>query len=191
MKKVDLKKLALMGITGGVLLTVQSQASESTQSYDASKALAGRNGCGGAGGCGGSRAHKGPRSSANGVDNSAAGQYQRNEFIGRNIPKPMQQQQQISEQELFNSLNKEAKTMYEGLDSEGRELALELANQSCSGNNDCKGLNSCKTDENSCAGEGGCQGQSPGPFHDNNTAVKVAAKHMAEKRASLNNKKWW
>lgn len=160
MKKVNLKKLALMGITGGVLLTVQSEAAHSHQRHDASQVLAGRNGCSGGNGCSGSRAHKGPRSSTNGLADSQTGQYQYNEFIGRNIPQPVEQKQQISEQELFNSLNREAKALYEGLDAEGRELALELANQSS------------------------------GPFHDNDTAVTVAAKHMADKRASLN-KKWW
>jgi len=87
-----------------------------------------------------------------------------------------------NETELMSQLNPQGKTAYLSLSPEGKKLALQLAQQSCKGKNSCKGLNSCKTDSNQCAGKGGCKGQTPGPFKDKNTAVKVAAQKMAEKR---------
>jgi len=94
--------------------------------------------------------------------------------------------QSITQEQLLNRLNDPAKATYNSLNPEGKALALKLANQSCKGKNDCKGLNSCRSAKNSCAGQGACAGQSPGPFKDKNTAVKVAAKKMSEKRAMLN-----
>lgn len=95
-------------------------------------------------------------------------------------------QKQMSAAELYAVLTPEERQEYDSLDSKGKKLALELANQSCKGQNSCKGLNSCKSSENSCKGQGGCKGKSQGPFADKNDAVKVAAKHMAEKRQNLN-----
>lgn len=94
---------------------------------------------------------------------------------------------QLTEDELVSKLNDQGKAMFRSLSPEGKALALKLASQSCKGQNECKGLNSCKTDKNSCAGNGGCAGKSACSFKDKNTAVKVAAKKMAEKRALLNN----
>lgn len=93
----------------------------------------------------------------------------------------------MTEQDLLSQLNSEGKSTYQSLDQEGKALALKLANQSCKGQNGCKGLNSCKSKENACAGQSGCKGTSKGPFMDKNAAVKVAAKHMAEKRSMMMN----
>ena len=95
---------------------------------------------------------------------------------------------QLTESQLLSQLNDEGKATYKSLDPAGKALALKLANQTCKGQNECKGLNSCKTEKNSCAGNGGCAGTSPGAFKDKNTAVKVAAKKMAEKRNHTNGK---
>lgn len=91
----------------------------------------------------------------------------------------------MTEADLTKKLSDEGKKTFNSLDAEGKALALKLANQSCKGQNDCKGLNSCKTEKNTCAGQGGCKGTSPGPFVDKDTAVKVAAKKMADKRAGV------
>ncbi len=90
----------------------------------------------------------------------------------------------MSESELVSKLNSEGKATFQSLDPAGKALALKLANQTCKGQNDCKGLNSCKTANNSCAGNGSCKGTSKGPFTDKNTAVKVAAKKMSDKRVN-------
>jgi hypothetical protein len=80
-------------------------------------------------------------------------------------------------------LSPEGKETFQKLDPAGKALALKLVNMTCKGTNECKGLNACKTEKNSCAGNGGCKGQSPQAFQDINSAVKVASKKMAEKRA--------
>jgi hypothetical protein len=134
-KRSHLKKIALMGMAGGLILA-QSKAnahSDSTTPYTHAET-----------------AHKA-----------------------------------LTEAELLSKLNAEGKAAYQGLDTEGKSLALKLASQSCKGQNDCKGLNSCKAKTNSCAGEGSCKGTSPGAFTDKNDAVKAAQK-MAKKRAGLN-----
>lgn len=92
---------------------------------------------------------------------------------------------QLTEKQLLFQLNSDVRAIYQQLDQEGKALALKLANQTCKGQNDCKGLNSCETLHNACSGQGNCKGTSPGPFKDNNDAVKVAAKHMSKKRESL------
>lgn len=138
MRKVNFKKLALLGLTGGAFLTTQL----------------------------------------------SAGQY--DSYTADSDTKQDASDQKMTENELMSKLNAEGKKTYQSMDSEGKALALKLANQSCAGKNDCKGLNSCKTDKNTCAGNGSCKGTSKGPFTDKNMAVKVAAKKMAEKRSNLN-----
>lgn len=92
----------------------------------------------------------------------------------------------ITEEELKRQLNEAGRAMFNSLSPEGKALALKLASQSCKGQNDCKGLASCATSDHSCAGKNSCAGTTKGPFTDKNTAVKVAAQKMAEKRASMN-----
>jgi hypothetical protein len=91
----------------------------------------------------------------------------------------------LTESEFLAQLNPESKAAYNSLNSDGKKLALQLANQACKGKNSCKGMNSCKTDKNSCAGLGGCKGTSAKPFTDKNQAVKVAVMRMADKRNGL------
>lgn len=92
-------------------------------------------------------------------------------------------QRQLTDQELISQLSPEGKRTYDSLSADGKKLALQLANQTCKGQNTCKGLNSCKDSQHSCKGLGGCAGTSPGPFKDKNDAVKVAS--MASKRQNM------
>ena len=91
----------------------------------------------------------------------------------------------LSEQDLMAELSPEGKRTYQALDSAGKKMALQLANQSCAGKNACAGQNSCATDINSCKGNGTCKGTSKGPFTDKNDAVKVAEMQMAKKREGM------
>ena len=95
------------------------------------------------------------------------------------------EQTKLTADQLVAKLDPETKAVYNNLDSEGKDLALKLANQSCKGQNTCKGLNSCQSSDHTCAGKGSCAGTSATNFKNKNDAVKVAAKHMAEKRAGL------
>ncbi len=92
------------------------------------------------------------------------------------LPKP------ADKNKLLSQLDDQHAQMYNSMDCEGQNLAMQLANQSCKGKNSCKGLNACATKQNSCAGLGACKGKGKGPFTDKNKAVEVANKHMSEKR---------
>lgn len=122
MNKKDFKKLAILGITGGVLLSGQSFAG--SPELNVNQLLAGH-GCGGKNGCGGS----------NGNGDEENGNYrrfimQRNNYTGRDIAVAEEtSQEKMTEQDLFRSLNAETKAIYEGMTPEGRSLALELANR--------------------------------------------------------------
>ncbi|MGA8165489.1 MAG: hypothetical protein WB791_10815 [Waddliaceae bacterium] len=162
MKKHELKKLAMMGLAGGLLFT---HTPGFTQGYWGQR----------------------PQQSPNyqrGQQNSQGMMQQNSQQRGMRNPRSGMQQQQINEQELLSQLNKQGRALYQSLDSRGKALALKLANQGCEGQNSCEGLNSCRTEKNSCSGEGGCQGQSSGPFKDKNLAIRVAAKHLAKQRQS-------
>ncbi len=89
----------------------------------------------------------------------------------------------LTEDELLLQLNDEGIKQYNSLSPEGKKLALKVASAMCQGTNECKGLNACKTDQNDCAGKGKCKGQGKCSISDKNLAVKLVAKKMAEKRA--------
>lgn len=89
------------------------------------------------------------------------------------------------EGKLLSQINAKTRRLYDSLNCEGKNLAIQLAEQKCKGQNECKGLNSCGGARNDCSGKGSCKGTSLGPFKDKNIAVQVAAKHMSEKRAKM------
>jgi hypothetical protein len=98
---------------------------------------------------------------------------------------PNASKQNIDRNLLVSLLNKPGKAQYYRLSPEGQQLALELANQGCKGQNSCEGKNSCSSNLAQGPGLGG-PGSSPGPFSDKNLAVRVAA--MQEKRIALADK---
>ncbi|MEC7840199.1 MAG: hypothetical protein VX777_09200 [Chlamydiota bacterium] len=72
MKKIDLKKLAVMGIASGALLASQSgEAVNYTQSSGQGTYLAGGQGCGGSSGCGGKSHGSDMNNRANGNGNGS------------------------------------------------------------------------------------------------------------------------
>lgn len=89
------------------------------------------------------------------------------------------------ERKLFAQINLESRKLYNSLDCKGKNLAIQLAEQKCKGQNECKGLNACSSDHNGCPGEGNCAKTAGGPFKDKNLAVQVAAKYMSRKRAEM------
>lgn len=210
MDKSNFKKLALMGMAGGMLLSSQTQISAGegleTSTLLAAGHCGGKNGCGGSNrgyqgsSCGAAKSSCGASKNSCGASKNSCGA-SRNSCGGRsnsNTADAQDSYQQkrgsgriMTENELMSQLNEDGKATYRSLDSEGKALALKLASQDCKGKNDCKGLNSCRTDEHSCAGQGSCRGTSKGPFSDKNNAVKLASKKMAEKRASMSGNKAW
>lgn len=186
-KKSDLKKLSIMGITGALLIS--SQATSAEQNSADSYLAAGYGGQGGCGGRSGSSAGYGPQGGCGG--RSSRGYVSEADSpmnMEKSAPGYQMQpaNQGMKESELLQKLDEKHKVMYSNMSPEGKQLARQLAGQSCAGKNDCKGLNSCKTNKNDCAGKGGCKGQSPGAFKDKNQAIDVANNHMREKRMSMN-----
>ena len=77
------------------------------------------------------------------------------------------------------------KALYESLDEEHQALAQRMAAMTCAGQNECAGLNSCKGPNNECAGMGSCKGQGGCGFKDKNMVVRLAAKHMRDRRSQI------
>ena len=195
MDKSNFKKLALMGMTGGMLIASQSPAHAETISSEAQTVLSASCGAGSCGthsspkqknpssaGCGGQNAPKAgcgsrrpDRSYTADAQADVQSQYQQHQQFGG----------KMTEGDLLSQLNDEGKAIYRGLDAEGRSLALKLASQDCKAKNDCKGLNACNGATNDCAGRGSCKGTSPAPFKNKTDAVKIAAQKIAEKRAKV------
>lgn len=156
MQKKDFIKLAVMGLSSGLLITNQLNSPlQATEQQTES------NGCGSKNGCGGS-------------DNSYG---EDNGNIGFHI---------LSEDELLLELNAKGEKLYMSLSDEGKELARKVASQRCNGTNECKGLNACQTEAHGCAGQGSCKGQGKCGFSDKNLAVKVVSMKMALKRKEAN-----
>lgn len=160
MKKSNFKKLALLGMTSGLLISSKTEllAEESSQQLQPEQLLAA------------ATTDKDKSSSKDAYDPN-------DQNLGYHM---------MTEAELLDELNDEGKQIYNSLDAEGKELARQVASQRCQASNKCKGLNACQTDKHGCAGQGACQAQSKCAFADKNVAVKIVAKKMQEKRNQMN-----
>jgi hypothetical protein len=170
MKKRDFRKLALLGIASGFLISNQSLASE-TGTVQCEKSvglsqleslIAASQKCGGPHGCPGLTAD---RDRPDSDPNSGNMNYRL-----------------MTEDELLLELNEKGRALYLSLDPKGRKLARIVASQMCNNTNICRGYNACRTDQNDCAGQGSCEGKSKCSFSDKNLAVKVVADKLAKKR---------
>lgn len=161
MKKTNFKKMAIMGMAGGMLIAAQSPLS-AENAGTAGTFLAG--GCGGGGGCGGYKGgstdnlpgyyhqtNSQTRSSCSNKRGNIADNYsevqdqasQQNQFSRR----------PITESELLRQLNEQGRNTFQNLTPEGKALALTFANQNI-------------------------------PSTDKNESVRLAAQKTAEKRNS-------
>ncbi|MCE5319182.1 MAG: hypothetical protein LLG04_17695 [Parachlamydia sp.] len=208
MKKNDLKTLALLGLTGGLLLGQQGANAASNSGFQetpwvvpgdhkcggahgCSGALQ-SNGCKGRGGCGGLMDHKcgsGGKCGSIAVRDEADSPDK--EYVNPGKDQDPNQSNMkyhlMTEQELMLELNSDGVRMYNSLDDQGKALARRVASMMCAGTNECKGLNGCMTDKNSCAGKGACKGKGKCAISDKNLAVKLVYDKMAAKRADMLN----
>ncbi len=129
MKKKDLVKLAMVGMSAGILMTgCQSKKGSSKQSY-----------------------------------------------LSADEPVSADQQK------FFSSLFSASQSKYQQLDSQHRQMAKQMTEQSCKGQNQCKSLGGCKSAQNNCAGLNGCKGQSGGnPIKDPNKAVELQYRNQMQ-----------
>ena len=87
------------------------------------------------------------------------------------------------EQAFCNKLNLKSKMMFKEMDHSGRNMAMNMPENSCKGQNACKGQGNCKTDKHSCKGQNSCKGKG-GCKVDANKAVESTAMKMAQKRSA-------
>lgn len=156
MKKHDLKKLALLGLISGAMLSKDPLAAATAQKPQAAK----------------------PAAQTQTTPNAVDAEIKANNESNMNY-------HLMTEDELLLELSPEGEADYNSLTPEGKKMALRVASQMCNGTNECKGLNACKTDNNDCAGKGACKGQGKCAFSDKNLAVKVVKEKMKAKRAAL------
>lgn len=162
MKKRDLKKLALLGLTTGMILSQDVQSNEMHDKIEISSLLAANTST--------DTKPKGTDTTSNPNDSN----------LGYHL---------MTEEELLLELNTDGQRMYKQLDAHDKKMALEVASERCNNSNECKGLNACKTDKNECAGKGSCKGQGKCAIADKNLAVKLVYDKMQKKRSDANSGK--
>lgn len=190
MKKRNLSRLALLGVTSGLIAICQSSvnASQSEEKQIAVKSinadgkininqLLAAHKCAGPHGCPGEKETKNTKNSNKDSTTEIAEKDKEDGNLGYHV---------YTEDELMLELNDNGIALYNSLDQEGKALARLVASQRCQQTNECKGLNACQTDKNKCAGKGECKGQGKCAFSDKNLAVKVVVDKMAKKRAEAN-----
>lgn len=153
MKKRDLKKLALLGMLSGVVLSQNVQAADTKNNK--------------------SHIADSTETKSDKKDSKSVSPDDYSNFIDR----------PYTEEELLSELNDDGKKLYNSLDKQGKKLAVETAGKYCTGTNECAGLNACKTDKNDCAGKGACKGQGKCAISDKNQAVKFVDIKMKKQRA--------
>lgn len=176
MKKCDLRKMALMGLSSGLLITNQLSAqtersnspfqSSDTVTLAAGQCSASGNGCS-------------PKSNSQTKKDNGNANDPNNGNMNYHV---------MTEEELLIELNPQGITMYNKLTPEGKALARKLASMMCNGTNPCKGLNSCQTSNNDCAGKGECKGKGKCAISDKNLAIKLVNEKMAGKREAATRK---
>ncbi len=162
MKKQELTKLALMGLSSGLLMTSQLSGSlANMKSIDGLLAVNHE-----------SSSNKGTAKKSD-DDYSDDLKDVNDGNMGYHL---------MTEDELLLELNPEGIATYKSLSPEGKELARKVASQRCNSTNPCKGFNACQTDKNECAGKGSCKMTGKCGFSDKNLAVKVVSEKMKGKR---------
>jgi hypothetical protein len=199
MKKNDLKKLALMGISGGIMVASQAQAQDrgfSNQGYfynqDQNQTY---------------YYQQGPNDSSNIQQNTERNQWTRNYQDQRynnmernqgnsgnynqdnyqnyrNNPYLAANDENPTDSQFKLQLSVQGKSDFDNLSPDGKTLAIKMASHDCSGKNECKGQNTCQSAKNTCAGKGACKGQSSCKMSPDK-AVQIAT--MKDKRTSMNN----
>jgi|GEM_PF-2352671 len=74
---------------------------------------------------------------------------------------------------FYKTLSPEAQKQFDALDADHKEMAVEMANQSCNGKNKCSGMGGCASEKNSCAGQNSCKGEGGAPVKNADEAVEA------------------
>ncbi len=180
MKKIDYKKIALLGLATGLVLSGQTLTAHDLNITTAHLMVAK--------GCPGHGCPQKKLTASRDLPKSAT-----SESVDTSLTEEMQKANDqnmnyklLSEDELLLELSPDGTKQYLSLTPEGKALARYVASQMCNMTNACQGLNACETEKNKCAGKGSCKGQGKCAFSDKNLAVKVVTDKMAKKRAETN-----
>jgi hypothetical protein len=164
MERKNLRSLAVLGLSTGILISAQQTPIEAAV-YD--KLLT----------------HSMSLLAANTSTSASA---DKKDATDEDIQKKQQENassyKQLTEDDLYGMVNSKTWALYESLSPEGKTLALNIASRSCDGSNDCRGQGACKDNKHNCAGQNECRGKSKCNVSDKNLAVKLAANIMAKKR---------
>ena len=114
-------------------------------------------------------------------------QQQRPEGAPKNNKASAAEQISPDMQAFYSSLSSDAREKFIQLDAQHKMMAVEMANQSCSGKNKCSGMGGCGTAEHKCSGQNACKGQGGAPVRDPNKAVNVQYTNQMNQRQRLNN----
>lgn len=85
----------------------------------------------------------------------------------------------------YKSLSSDAQQKFMQMDAQHRMMAVEMANQSCSGKNKCAGMGGCSTANHTCAGKNSCKGQGGTPIKDANKAVEAQYQNQMSQREQM------
>lgn len=187
-KKKDLKKLALLGLTSGLVVSPENGAADLLDDSNAGYVLAAatKHGCPGQNGC---PAAKKKIVASRDVTATTDSKYKAPDAAKEDSKDSDPNAGNLgyylmTEDELLIELNDEGVKKYKSLSPEGKKLALEVASMRCASTNACQGLNACKTEHNDCAGKGSCKGQGKCAIADKNLAVQLVYDKMAQKRSN-------
>lgn len=159
MKKKNLRNLAIIGVSSGLLISTQASATSPKATNQAVK----------------SSGHVAFNDSTTSSKDAKKSEY--SDANDGNIG-----YHDMTDDELMLELNPDGVAMFKSLTPEGKALARKVASMRCNGTNECKGLNACATEKNDCAGKGSCKGQGKCAMSDKNLAVKLVRDKMAQKR---------
>lgn len=172
MKKQNLRNLAILGLSSGLLISSQVSAANNNGSNSPKATF--------------QAAKSSGVVAFNDSDSKKENEYQKDKDLddanSGNVGYHL-----MTEDELLLELNPQGVAMYKGLTPEGKELARKVASMRCNGTNQCKGLNACATEKNDCAGKGSCKGKGKCALADKNLAVKLVHDKMAQKRNDASN----
>lgn len=85
-------------------------------------------------------------------------------------------------QVFYNSLSVDMQKKFMQLTAQHKMMAVEMAQQSCSGHNKCAGMGGCGTADHKCAGLNSCKGQGGAPVKDPNKAVEAQFNQMNQRK---------
>jgi hypothetical protein len=189
MKRRDIKQLALLGLTSGLLLASKQAAQANQPSDQSSELLLAANQkakCPNKVGCPSVTAvrdqNRGSKQIAYQDPSSGSTDLSTNKFDPSDPNSGNVGYHLMTKDELLLELSDDGAKMFNSLTPEEQKLALQVASMRCAKTNPCAGLNACATETNDCAGHGKCKATGKCAISDKNLAVKLVYDKMAAKR---------